>query len=304
MKKNILITGASGFLGSALKKSLSSEKYQIIELTRKPSQPAKFKFNWSPMAGTWELPEHIHIDGIIHLAGEGIVRLPWFASQINKIRDSRIKSTNLLVKRFLNRPDKPDFFISGSATGFYGSRGDVLLTETTSSGSGLLAEICSQWEYESMRLKNECGIRTVLLRTGLVLGSGGGILKKIKWPFFLGLGGNLGRGDQNISWIHIRDWVKAVNLCIEDSSVNGPVNLVTVHSVTNAEFTQTLAQVMHRFAFLHIPAFILKWLPGKMGEEIFLASQNVLPNVLLKYDFKFQFITIESAFKDILDNKN
>lgn len=301
MKKNILITGASGFLGSALKKSLNSDKYQIVELTRKPSQPSKFKFNWSPMAGTWELPEHLHIHGVVHLAGEGVANWPWTKSHIDKMCESRVKGTQLLVKRFLIRPEKPEFFISSSAIGFYGSRGDTLLSEATDSGSGLLADICRKWENESVRASKECGIRTVLLRSGLVLGKNGGLFPKIKWQFFLGLGGNLGKGEQNVSWIHIRDWVKATLLCIEETSIKGPVNLVTTHSVTNAEFTRTLARVMYRPAFFHVPVFVLNWLPGKMGQELLLASQKVLPNVLHKHDFKFQFITLESAFYDILD---
>ena len=301
MKKNILITGASGFLGSALIKSLNKDKYQVIELTRKPSQPAKFKFNWSPSAGTWELPDHLHIHGIIHLAGESVAAWPWTKKQIEIIRESRIKGTTLLVKRFLIKPEKPEFFISSSAVGYYGSRGETLLAETTDCGTGMLAELCRKWENESMRFSKECGVRTVLLRTGLVLGANGGLFPKIKWQFFLGLGGNLGKGEQNVSWIHINDWVKATLLCLEDNSIKGPVNIVTTHSVTNAEFTRTLAKVMYRPAFLHIPTFILNWLPGNMGQEIFLASQKVLPNVLHKHDFKFQFITLESAFINILD---
>jgi uncharacterized protein (TIGR01777 family) len=303
MKKNILITGASGFLGSALKRKLNSEKYQIIELTRKASQPEKFKFNWSPMDGTWELPPQLHIHGVVHLAGESVAGWFWNSKQMAKIRDSRIKGTNLLVKRILNWPDKPEFFISSSATGFYGSRGETLISEATGTGTGFLAEICSQWEKQSMQVSTECGVRTVLLRTGLVLGSEGGIFKKIKWPFLYWLGGNLGKGEQNVSWIHINDWVKAAVLCIEDQSIKGPVNMVSPHSVTNAEFTKTLARLMHRPAFMHVPTFVLKKLPGNMGNELFLASQKILPNVLLKNDFKFQFITIESAFKEILDNE-
>lgn len=301
MKKNILITGASGFLGSALIQSLDKNLYQVIELTRKPSQPAKFKYNWSPLAGTWELPDHLHIDGVIHLAGESVVSWFWTKKQIEKIRDSRIKSTNLLVKRFLIKPDKPDFFISSSAIGFYGSRGETLLAESTDSGEGILAEICRNWENESMRASKECGIRTVLLRTGLVLGQNGGLFSKIKWQFFFGLGGNLGKGEQNMSWIHLHDWVKAARLCMEDTSISGPVNMVSTQSVTNAEFTRTLARLMVRPAFFHIPTFLLNKLPGNMGKEVFLSSCKVLPNVLHKKDFKFKFISLESALIDILN---
>lgn len=302
MKKNILITGSSGFLGSALVEAIDKSKYQVIELTRKPSQPEKFKYNWSPMNGTWEVPEQLPIHGVVHLAGQGIANWFWTKSQIEKIRESRIQGTKFLINRFLNRLEKPEFFISSSAVGYYGSRGETLLNESSGYGSGLIADICLKWENESMRLSKEASIRTVLLRTGLVLGAKGGAFRKIKWQFFLGLGGCFGKGDQNISWIHINDWVKATLLCIEKKNINGPVNLVSIHSATNREFTRSLAKLMFRPAFLHIPAFVLRWLPGNMGNELFLASQKIMPKVLLENDFKFQFITIESAFKESLAN--
>lgn len=302
MGKNILITGSSGFLGSALKQALRLKGYQIIELTRQKSNPAKNIFNWSIENNTWDVPNQIEIHGVIHLAGAGIIDWLWTAKYFEEIRKSRVLGTQFLVKKLMVRPERPEFFISGSGIGFYGSRESSDLDENSSRGQGKLADLCFAWENEAKKLYQNEKVRTVILRTGMVLGPGK-FIRKLKWIFLLGFGSIAGKGDHIISWIHIEDWVKAVLHCIDQKNIQGPVNLVSPHPVSNFEFSKTIGKVLNRPVFLYIPKFIFKCLPGKMGEEIFLASSKVHPKVLIESDFKFKYISIETAFKDLFHKK-
>ena len=294
------MSGASGLLGSALGSSFASEGVEVIRLTR--GQPRdKTELRWSPMVPNAGLDQAAvsGFDAVVHLAGETVVGR-WTEAKKKAIRESRVISTRNLSSILMKADLKPKIFACASAIGFYGDRGDGQLTEKSTQGRGFLADVCEEWEAAS-RVAADAGIRTVNLRTGLVLSNKGGALGNMLTPFKLGLGGRLGSGRQWWSWIHIDDWVGGVRHAITAEAISGPLNLVAPETVRNAEFTKTLASVLRRPAILPVPEFGLQIAFGKeAAREMFLASQRVSPQKLEESGYRFQHSELRGAIESLV----
>jgi len=292
----IAISGASGLIGSALVASFESHRDEVTRLVRRLPQPSD-EIQWDPMR---EIPPQIlsGFDAVIHLSGENIAGR-WTEAKKRRIRDSRIVSTQNLSQALASAEKKPAVFICASAIGYYGNRGDEVLTEDSPSGRGFLAEVSREWE-SAAKPAADAGIRTVNLRTGIVLSPEGGALKQMLLPFRLGLGGRVGNGRQWWSWIHIDDFVAAVQEIADNLSLNGPVNMTAPHPVTSADFTKTLAKTLRRPAVLPVPAFAAKLVFGEFAEEGLLASARVEPKKLLESGFKFRYSELAGALSELL----
>jgi uncharacterized protein len=237
-------------------------------------------------------------DAVIHLAGESVVGR-WTPEKKKAIRESRILGTGNLAKALAHAERQPMLFISASAIGFYGNRGDEVLTEESAEGNGFAADLARDWETAS-RVAAEAGIRTVNLRIGLMLSAEGGALPKMLTPFKLGLGGRLGSGKQWWSWIHLDDVVGAIRHMMQNESLSGPVNMVAPVPVRNAEFAHVLASVLGRPALFPMPAFAARLAFGEMAEELMLTSQRVEPAKLLKSGYTFRFRELRRALEDLV----
>ena len=296
----VLVSGASGPIGTALLPSLKSAGARISRLTRKGarySSSDEQRIAWDPRETI--SPDAVSgFDAVIHLAGESIVGR-WTDTKKREIRDSRVEGTSNLARALAQAKQKPQIFICSSAIGYYGDRGDEVLKESSAPGSGFLAEVCAEWEAAA-RSAAEAGIRTVLIRTGIVLSPKGGALGKMLTPFRLGVGGRIGSGRQWMSWIDVQDMVGAIHFIIKTDSVRGPVNMVAPNPATNAEFTKTLARVLSRPAIFPVPAFAVKLGFGEMGETALLGSQRVEPGQLRRAGYDFQFPDLQSSLGHLL----
>jgi hypothetical protein len=292
----ILVTGASGPIGSALLPSLSTLGADVTRLVR--GRPAgERQIQWDPEQPV--PPESVSgFDAVIHLAGESIMGR-WTEAKKENIRNSRVHGTQNLAQALAGASQKPRVFVSGSASGFYGDRGDEILREDSRSGGGFLPKVCREWEAASQPAA-DAGIRTVNIRSGVVLTPTGGALEKMLPPFRLGLGGRLGSGRQWMSWIHIQDIVGAIHHILKTDSVQGPVNMVSPKPVTNSEFTRVLAGVLSRPAIFPVPVFALRTLFGRMADEVLLASQRVEPARLAASGYSFQFGDLQAALGALL----
>ena len=275
----VLLTGASGFIGSALCAALRQRGDTPVVLSRGSPGPLR----WGPAVGHIDANAFSDADAVVHLAGRRIQ--PPFTARLRKeILDSRVDGTHLVAAAVARH--RPTVFISGSAIGFYGDRGDEELTESSTAGTGFLADVVQAWE-EAARPTTEAGVRTVLLRTGLVLDRSGGLLPAMSLPIRLGLAGPMGGGQQWWSWISLEDEVRAILHCM-DTELSGPVNLTAPGSVTNAEFFKILARKLRRPAVIPLPAFALRLALGRFAaDDLILASQRVSPRALLESGFKF-----------------
>lgn len=296
----VLIAGASGFIGRALVDHLAQAGHDPVVLTRGSStdpevmtwDPARHEIDPAAMSGT---------DAVINLAGENIAAERWSGTRRVRILKSRLDATSTLVAAARRATRPPAIFLNASAVGFYGSRGDEVLTEAAPRGTGFLADVCEAWELEGAKTV-ELGARFAALRFGTVLAPGGGALGKLLPVFRLGLGGRIGHGRQWMSWIHRDDAVRAIVHLLEQSTAatasewsGGAVNLVAPAPVTNAEFTQTLAKALHRPAVLPVPAVALRLALGQLADEALLSSTRAVPERLLRAGFKFEHPTLESA---------
>lgn len=298
----ILVSGASGLIGAAFSAQVEAQGVQVVRLARASSQSAA-SIAWDPMAkevGAGLAASLVSgFDAVVHLAGESITGR-WTESKKKAIRDSRVRGTRNLATALAWAESKPKVFVCASAIGFYGDRGEEILTEQSTRGQGFLPEVCRQWE-EASRIAADAGIRTVNLRTGLVLSRKGGALGKMLTPFKLGLGGRIGSGKQWWSWIHVDDLVGGIQHAIATESVAGPVNMVGPNAVRNAEFTKVLASVLGRPAIFPVPGFALGLAFGKMAaEELFLASQLVKPAKLESSGYRFQFGELRGALESLV----
>lgn len=296
----ILITGGTGFLGTELVDQLIRTGNELIISSRHPKImlpfPARF-VKW-PLDAS-ELKNHINdIDACIHLAGEPIAGKRWTAEQKKKIYESRISGTRDLVQ-ILSTAPKLKVFISGSAIGYYGNREDEDLTENSSAGDGFLAEVCKDWEDEALSL-NRKDVRTVFLRTGLVLDRGKGFLEPIEPLFQNGIAGPLGNGKQYMSWIHINDWVHACMHALNTDSVSGPLNLTAPNPATNKGFTYTLGELFKQSFYPPAPAVAIKVAMGEMA-ALALEGQKTLPEKLIKTGFKFKYPDLKEALENIFE---
>lgn len=292
----VLVTGVSGPIGSALLPSLRERGYAISRLMR-AGFASSDQIPWDPLKPL--AAEAVSgFDAVIHLAGESIVGR-WTDAKQRKIRDSRVEGTRHLAEALAKASQRPRVFVSGSAIGYYGDRGDETLTEQSAAGHGFLPEVCREWEA-STQAAADAGIRTVNIRIGLVLSAVGGALPKMLTPFKLGAGGIVGNGRQWWSWIDVQDLTGAIHHILTTDSLRGPVNLVAPKATTNAEFTRTLASVLHRPAVFPMPAFAAKLAFGKMADELLLASQHVEPAKLVNSGFLFQSVELAGALAGIL----
>jgi uncharacterized protein len=294
---NVLVSGASGFVGSALVPLLNRAGHEVHPLTRRSATDAGRAPWWNPADNQIDLGPG-PIDAVIHLAGENIAQR-WTAAAKKRIRESRVDATRLLCAALAKQSPVPRVLLSASAIGIYGNRADEVLTESSSPGTGFLAELCREWEAAT-RPAVEAGVRVVHLRFGVLLDPSGGALKNMLPPFRAGVAGRLGSGKQFISWATRDDAVRAIDLALNAPELKGPVNVVSPHSVTNAEFTRTLARVLGRPAILHMPAFALRLLAGEMANEALLSSARVRPERLAKAGFRFEDAEIEPALRKLL----
>jgi uncharacterized protein len=297
MISRILVSGVSGPIGAALLPSLKTRGYEVARLVRGAAAGGS-QILWDPAKPI--APEAVSgFDAVIHLAGESIVGR-WTAGKKLKIRDSRVVGTGNLARALAQAKDMPQVFICSSAIGVYGDRGDEVLNEESAAGKGFLPDVCREWEAATQPAA-DAGIRTVQMRTGVVLSPTGGALGKMLTPFKLGLGGRIGSGHQWMSWIDVQDMVGAIHHILKSDLLRGPVNLVAPKPVTNAEFTQTLASVLSRPAIFPMPAFVVKLAFGEMGETVLLGGQRVEPAQLVASGYPFRFSDLRASLENIVN---
>jgi uncharacterized protein (TIGR01777 family) len=296
---NILISGASGLIGKALTLHLREQGHTVHILNRNDSGTA---LTWQPDKKQIFLDPNLPIDAVINLNGVNIGDKPWSKQRKIDIIKSRVDSTRLLAETMAALPNPPSVFINASAIGFYGDTGSSRVNELSPAGNNFLTEIVSTWENSASSLEKS-NIRSVFIRSGVVLSKEAGALHKMLLPFKLGLGGRIGNGEQFMSWIALEDEIRAIDYILNNTNIKGPVNLTSPNAVTNKEFTQTLASCLNRPAIFPMPAFIVKLLFGEMGQLLLLEGANVEPKVLLEHGFKFKYAKLENAFNAALNNK-
>ena len=255
--------------------------------------------SWDPVAQELALPRDRPFESVINLMGEPIAEGRWTSDKKARIRDSRVVGTKRLVDALIASDQRPRVMVSASAVGIYGDAGEAIVTEDHPHGQGFLTEVCQEWETESMRLQSH-GVRVVCLRIGIVLGAGGGALKKLTPLFRLGLGGPLGNGKQWMAWIHLNDLVAMILWALNNDSVSGPVNATAPNPIRNSEFTKALAKRVARPAFLPAPRSAMRLAFGEFADSLFY-SQRVIPAIALANGFQFQFSDIESAIKEEIE---
>ena len=324
----VAVTGSTGLVGSALAGALGGAGHQVIHLVRRPvelavsagpsptpspdgrglpasagaapgaartSPSAREEVSWNPDAGTIDALALRGIDAVIHLAGARI-GLRWTPEQKALMRNSRVRGTSLIARTVAELDPKPKVLICASAYGYYGDRGDEILTEDSPPGSGFLADVCQEWEAAAQPAR-DAGVRVVHTRFGIVLAPNGGALTQMKRVFRSGLGGRLGKGKQWWPWIAIEDAVAALCFVLERETVRGPVNVVSPRVVTNAEFARTLAKVLSRPAIFPAPSWAVSMLLGEAGREMLLASQRIVPAQLQKAGFQWLLPDLEIALR-------
>jgi uncharacterized protein (TIGR01777 family) len=297
MISRILVSGVSGPIGAALLPSLKTRGYEVTRLVRGVAT-GDDQISWNPSKPI--APDSVsRFDAVIHLAGESIVGR-WSKTKKAKIRDSRVLGTTNLAQALAQANRKPEVFICSSAIGYYGDRGNELLNERSRPGSGFLAEVCREWEAATQPAA-QAGIRTVQIRTGVVLSPKGGALGKMLTPFKMGVGGKIGDGRQWMSWIDVQDMVGAIHHILKSDLLQGPVNMVAPKPVTNAEFTETLGSVLSRPTILPMPAFAVKLAFGEMGETVLLGSQRVEPAQLVTSGYPFRFTSLRASLENLLN---
>jgi uncharacterized protein len=293
----IVISGASGLIGTQLVAKLSNSGHEVVRLVRR--SPKSGEIQWNPKTGTLDAAALEGVDAVIHLSGAGIGDKRWTSGYRKEILDSRTDTTALLAKTIASLSRKPSVFLSGSAIGIYGARNDEQLTEVSTHGTGFLAEVCEQWEAAA-KPAVDAGVRTVYLRTGIVLTPKGGALKKLLPLFKLGVGGKFGNGKQWQSWISIDDEIGAIEHLLT-ANVSGAVNLTAPNPVTNAEFTKVLASVLKRPAIVPVPTFAPKiLLGGELADALLFTGQRVIPAALNASGYTFKHTTLESALRSLL----
>jgi hypothetical protein len=295
----ILVTGASGLVGSALVPYLTQQGHEVVRLVRAQPEPNAAAIGWDPEKGIADPARLEGMDAVIHLAGENISDGRWTDEKKRRIRDSRVKGTRVLSEALAQLTAPPAALISASAIGFYGSRGDEVLNEQSASGDDFLAEVCREWELAT-RPATERGIRVANLRFGVILSAEGGALAKMLTPFKLGVGGKVGSGDQYMSWITLDDTVGAIYHALTSEDVRGPVNVVAPNPVTNSEFTKRLGHALSRPTLLPAPVFALRLAFGEMADALLLSSMRVEPLCLKETGFVFKYPELDGALRHIL----
>ena len=301
--QRILVSGASGLIGSALIHAARGQEVEIVRLVRTENAAAPNTLCWDPRkTSAPPHPEYLeNFDGVIHLSGANLAHR-WTPAYRQEIMESRVVSTRSLCQALANTKKRPRVLLCASAVGLYGDRGDEILTEKSGAGVGFLAETCSAWE-DATRPADEAGIRVVHLRFGIVLDAGGGALGRMLPAFRLGLGGPMGSGRQWMSWISVRDVARAVFFLMNRDDLAGAFNVVAPRPVTNRAFAQALGRALHRPALLPAPRAALRLLFGSMADEALLASQRAVPGRLLESGFRFEDEEIEPALQNLLRSR-
>ncbi len=295
----ILVSGSHGLVGSALMDSLKGDGHELFALVRRaPRSDAEVE--WRPERGSLALARLEGMETVIHLAGESIASGRWTEEKKQRIRDSRVKGTTLLSEALANLSHPPRAFLCASAIGFYGDRGDEILTEESAPGNDFLAEVCVEWEQATAPAA-EKGIRVVNLRFGIILSADGGALAKMLPPFRMGAGGRVGSGKQYMSWIALDDVVAAIKFALANDVFHGPVNVVAPNPVTNAEFTKALGKALSRPTLLPVPEFAARLAFGEMADALLLSSQRVKPRRLEDAGYPFQYSDLERALRHVLN---
>lgn len=299
----MIVSGARGLVGSALTRAVEGQGGVVRRLARYSSADRKKnEIVWNPESGSLNFTGFSGVDAVVHLAGENIASSRWTAAKKQRIRDSRVIGTQRLCESLARMSDRPRVLVCASAIGFYGDRGDRLVSEADSQATGFLPEVCAHWE-QATQPAVDAGIRVVNLRIGVVLSRDGGALHQMLLPFQLGLGGRVGNGHQYWSWISLPDLVRSILFAIENESLAGPVNAVAPEAVTNAEFTRVLGRVLRRPALIPLPAFAARLALGEMANDLLLASIRVAPAQLLKHGFAFEHPDLETALRVVLSRK-
>jgi uncharacterized protein (TIGR01777 family) len=295
----VLVSGSNGLVGRALTANLNRYGHETVALRRVKDPSSYHSPIWEPIRDlTWE-QDIGPVDAVVHLAGENIGARRWTHPVKQRIRDSRILGTEQLSRHLATLTQKPSVLVAASAVGYYGDRGDEVLTEESSPGRGFLAEICQGWETACMAA-SDAGIRVVNLRFGMVLAKNGGALVNLLPIFRLGLGGRLGSGDQWTSWIALEDLISVIERALFDGNLKGRINAVSPNPVRNREFTRILGRVLHRPAVFAVPAALLRAVKGDMVDSLLLASARVKPNRLLEIGFRFRYPDLETALKSTI----
>ncbi|MBS1792849.1 MAG: TIGR01777 family oxidoreductase [Acidobacteria bacterium] len=296
----ILITGASGLVGTHLIPTLAAKGHEIYRLVRKLPQAAD-EIRWDAEKGLTD-DERAKLEGfdaVVHLAGDNVAGENWSAEKKRRIRESRTVGTRVLVEALAKCANPPKILVSASAIGFYGNRGDEVLTEESAKGEGFFPDVCDEWERESQKAA-AFGARVVNPRIGVVLAKDGGALEKMLTPFKFGVGGVVGSGRQFMSWIALDDLLAIIHFALENDALSGPVNATAPRPVTNEEFTKALGRALSRPTILPVPAFGIKLLFGEMGERLLLEGCRVIPKRLQDAGFRFSFPELDEALKKVL----
>jgi uncharacterized protein (TIGR01777 family) len=297
----VLVSGSHGLVGSALAESLQADGHTVVRLVRSRSAGAD-EVSWDPEGGSIDSAalERAAVDAVVHLAGENIAAGRWTPEQKARLRDSRVKGTRTVAEAIAALERPPRVLVAASAIGYYGDRGDEVLTEDSRPGTGFLAEVSRQWEAAATPAA-EAGIRVVNARIGVVLSTKGGALPKLLTPFRLGVGGPFGSGKQWMSWISLDDVIAALRHALDSAALHGPVNLTAPAPIRNRDLARALGKALSRPAFLPTPAFALRMIMGsEMADALLLASQRVEPRRLTKTGFKFTHPELDEALRSIL----
>jgi len=300
----ILVSGSTGFLGTAIVETLTTQGHSVARLLRpetvnkNSARPDMPTIRWDPIAAEFDSESAEGADALIHLAGASIAGGRWNASRKKLLRTSRIEATRHLMGTLAKLQRPPRVVVAASAIGYYGNRGDEILTEDSPSGNDFLAGLSREWEAETARGK-DFGARVVSLRFGIVLAAHGGALPQMVLPFKMGAGGRLGSGRQWMSWLTLAEAVRVVQFALENSQVAGPVNTVTPNPVRNSEFTHVLAKTLHRPALFPAPAFALRLVLGEMADALLLISQRVQPSRLVGAGYTFLQTDLAGALSEV-----
>ncbi len=298
----VLVTGATGFVGQRVVKQLLAKGDEVVVLTRNIAKGALYLgseckyFQWGDTSTLAPEEAFLGVDAVINLMGEGIAEKRWSEDQKKKIYESRIAATAQLIERIKGLTKRPSVFVSASAVGIYGDRGDEELNESSSLADDFLARVCKDWEAEALKAKN-LGMRVAIIRTGVVIGKDGGALKKMLPIFKLGGGGPVGSGKQYMSWIHVEDIASMYVEAARDPSIEGILNGTSPYPSTSKEFARQLGKTLHRPAFAPAPAFALKLVFGEMS-QVLLDGQKVLPVKFKEHKFRFRYPTLEMALSE------
>jgi uncharacterized protein (TIGR01777 family) len=298
----VAVTGATGLVGSALVPVLRAAGHRVDRVSRRPPASGSTDVQWDPARGRLDPRALEGVDAVVHLAGESIAAARWSPAVKARIRRSRVDGTRLLAGALARLARRPRVLVSASAVGYYGDRGDAILTEESAPGAGFLPEVCRAWEAAADPAR-AAGLRVVHPRLGVVLAGQGGALPRMALPFRLGVGGVIGSGRQYWSWIGLADVIRIFELALEQEALVGPVNAVAPAPVTNRELTRALGRVLGRPTLVPLPGAAVRLLLGEMGQTLLLDSARVLPRRLEEASFRFRHPDVDGALRAALSRE-